>query len=126
MSRHEEFVDRREHKRFVVKAAPLPVNETKIGRIVDIGMGGFAFRYIGEGGDWPNKLFHLGILFGDNDLEVEQLRLKTASDVEMPDSFIISRRRCVKFGSLTSRQIAQLENFIATYTIGEANIHHVS
>lgn len=122
MSQQQDFVDRREHKRFTVKPAPLPVNEGKIGRIIDIGMGGFSFRYIGEEGSWSNKLFDLGLLFDGVDLETEKLRLKTASDVEIPGSFISSRRRCVKFADLTPKQISKLENFIANYTMGEVEI----
>ena len=53
----KELVERRKHRRFPVKDLTFAVprkNSDRIGKVVDIGMGGLAFHYSGAG-EWSDK-----------------------------------------------------------------------
>ncbi len=116
MSAKKEFVERREHQRFKIKAIARPVNMKKIGRIVDISLGGFAYRYVGNEGGWPNNLFQLGKLFGRAGENFNNVPLKTTSDIKLTDTAFTTRRRCIQFGELTPRQVEALKKFISNNT----------
>ena len=112
-------VERRQHKRIQIKsqadAVLLGPTFTKGVQIIDISKGGLAFRYV-HGQKPSNGLFELDILWDHIDLNLIKLKVKTISDYQIPNEFlldVIPLRRCgAQFAELTKDQISQLENFI--------------
>lgn len=119
-------VERRQHKRIQIKsqadAVLLGPTFTKGVQIIDISKGGLAFRYV-HGQKPSNGLFELDILWDHIDLNLIKLKVKTISDYQIPDEFlldVIPLRRCgAQFAELTKDQISQLENFIENDSTGE-------
>ena len=119
-------VERRQHKRIQIKsqadAVLLGPTFTKGVQIIDISKGGLAFRYV-HGQKPSNGLFELDILWDHIDLNLIKLKVKTISDYQIPNEFlldVIPLRRCgAQFAELTKDQISQLENFIENGSTGE-------
>ena len=119
-------VERRQHKRIQIKsqadAVLLGPTFTKGVQIIDISKGGLAFRYV-HGQKPSNGLFEIDILWDHIDLNLIKLKVKTISDYQIPDEFlldVIPLRRCgAQFAELTKDQISQLENFIENDSTGE-------
>ncbi|MEE9567072.1 MAG: PilZ domain-containing protein [Desulfobacteria bacterium] len=125
----KEIVEQRQHKRFEVREGAfilLGTDSTKLGRIIDISMGGLAFSYMARARP-PNELFELDIFLIDSEFYFDKVPFETISDFktrENPFSSITMRRCGVQFGALTYSQISQLEYFIQNYTLGEAQANH--
>jgi len=90
--------------------------EEKIsGVLIDIGMGGMSFHYRGSLFQM-GSLLQQGILFGEDDLWLENLPTKTVHDfadripVAADESLI--RRRCLQFCGLSENQQSLLAQFI--------------
>ncbi len=119
-------VERRQHKRIQIKSQADAVlfgpTFTKGVQIIDISKGGLAFRYV-HGQKPSNGLFELDILWDHIDLNLIKLKVKTISDYQIPNEFlldVIPLRRCgAQFAELTKDQISQLENFIENGSTGE-------
>jgi len=119
-------VERRQHKRIQIKsqadAVLLGPTFTKGVQIIDISKGGLAFRYV-HGQKPSNGLFELDILWDHVDFNLIKLKVKTISDYQIPNEFlldVIPLRRCgAQFAELTKDQISQLENFIENDSTGE-------
>ena len=111
-NRKKELEERRIHPRHPVKSGTITINN-RTGEIIDISMGGLAFSYL-EREDWDGVTFDCGILFGENDLCIEDLPLKIISDCAINSGISVIRRCGVQFGKLTTKQMAQLEYFIWT------------
>ena len=120
-------VERRQHKRIQIKSQADAVlfgpTFTKGVQIIDISKGGLAFRYV-HGQKPSNGLFELDILWDHIDLNLIKLKVKTISDYQIPNEFlldVIPLRRCgAQFAELTKDQISQLENFIENDSTGES------
>jgi len=107
------LVERRQHQRFACKNCAVTVN-FKACPIVNISMGGFAFRYTNTV-DWQKDKIEGAILFGDN-IYMENVPFYTVSDNVVPDSIpelIENRERGVRFGKLSPDQLANLEDYIS-------------
>ena len=120
----QKLVERRKYKRMQVRDDAfvlLGPNSTKLGRIIDIGIGGLAFSHMAR--ERPSsELFELDIFIIDSDFYLERVLFETISDFkthENPFSSITMRRSGVRFGELGHNQVSQLEHFIQNYTIGE-------
>ena len=120
----QELVEKRKHKRMEVKDGAfvlLGPHSTKLGRIIDIGMGGLSFSHMAS--ERPSiGLFELDIFIIDGDFYLERVLFEATSDFktyENPFSSITMRRSGVRFGELGHNQVSQLEHFIQNYTIGE-------
>ena len=120
----QKLVERRKYKRMQVGDGAfvlLGPNSTKLGRIIDIGMGGLAFSHMAR--ERPSsELFELDIFIIDSDFYLERVLFETISDFkthENPFSSITMRRSGVRFGELGHNQVSQLENFIQNHTISE-------
>ena len=119
-------VERRQHKRIQIKsqadAVLLGPTFTKGVQIIDISKGGLAFRYV-HGQKPSNGLFEIDILWDHIDLNLIKLKVKTISDYQIPDEFlldVIPLRRCgAQFTELMKDQISRLENFIENDSTGE-------
>lgn len=117
----DKMVERRRHKRFKAKSGSFKSEKIE-GEIIDISMGGFSFSYV-DNGKWTDESFDVGMLLGEKDLCIEEIPLKIISDCAINRGLSITRRCGVKFGTLTSKQLAQLEYYIwANTDADEADI----
>ena len=116
-------VTRRKHERYKAKDgifAEIKGSVNKIGQVLDISKGGLAFHYI-DIGTRPQKSFELEISAKDNGFYLEELRLKTITDLASKESaFSITptRRLGGQFVELSQNHIDQLEYFIMHHTLG--------
>jgi hypothetical protein len=120
----KETVEQRRHKRFQVPKGAfvgLGPHDTKVGQIVDLSMGGLAFRYVGDAEPSNGEL---DIFLSERDFYVGRIPFKTVSDFEVTGragvSSIAMRRSGVQFRKLNRNQTSQLEHFIQKHTLGEA------
>jgi hypothetical protein len=118
----KEPVERRKHKRFEVPIGAFVVlgpQSTLVGRIIDISMGGLAFRHVDKENP-PGGLDELDVFIIEDDFCLKHVPCETVSDLETYESpfgsFII-RESAVQFRDLTPRQMSQLEHFIHNHTI---------
>jgi hypothetical protein len=113
-------VERRRHKRFQALNGAfvgLGPYSLKLGQIVNMSMGGLAFRYIGS--HKPSRMKTESKIFIDNAFCVDHVPLETVSDCEArqgPFASLTMRQSGVQFGQLTHEQKSQLEHFISKYT----------
>lgn len=124
MTTTNERVERRKHKRFQVDNGAFVIlgsHHDKSGRIIDISMGGLAFRYLTPV-KRPNGSY-LAIVLPETNFYLDEVPAKTISDFELADKLptnSMTVRRCgVQFVNLTDNQQSQIEFFINNYTAGE-------
>ncbi len=116
--------ERRQHKRFQLPKGAfvgLAPYDTKVGQIIDMSLGGLAFRYVGMEEPLHGEL---DIFLSERDFYLGRIPFKTVSDFEMDSSAASSavtmRRTGVQYKKLTQFQISQLQYLIQNYTLGEA------
>ena len=118
--------ERRKHKRFDAYSGVFSVN-SHFGLIVNISLGGLAFRYVDKG-EWSDKGVNSGILFGEDDLWINDIPVKCISECIANDGVACKsttvKRRSVEFGKLTADQQKLLENFIWVNTKGALEATH--
>jgi len=102
--------ERRAHKRFKAKNCTIAVR-SKLGAIIDISMGGLSFSYI-DTGEWPKDVPSLAIIFGADDLCLDEFPLRVISDCSLSKGMSMMHRCGVQFGELSRKQLSQLEHFI--------------
>jgi hypothetical protein len=119
------FDEQRRHKRFQVGRGVFVgfgPHANKVGQVVDVSMGGLAYRYVGC--EESNDASHLDIFASDKDFYLGAVPFKTVSDFQVVDRIPaspMSMRRCgVRFGKLSRKQNAQLEYFVQNHALGEA------
>jgi hypothetical protein len=124
MTDTDRRVERRKHGRFQVSGAVFvgfrPDN-SRLGEVIDIGMGGLSFRYLATG-EPSNGSRRLNIFLTGRDFHLNDVIFETVSDFrtdEIPFTPVTMRRSGVQFGELTNIQISRLEYFIRNYTISE-------
>ena len=118
------MLERRKHKRFQAPKdlyAQVGPENTYVGRVDDMSIGGLAFTYIGS--EEALRGSYLDLSFGDS-FHLGQVRFHTVSDyesVEKAPSFSSKNmRRCgVKFKKLTRHQKTGLERFIQKNAAGD-------
>ena len=107
--------DRRTFPRFRVKDGTLAINQTILGPVVDISLGGMAFEYYGSDLD-DNELDDMGFYFIDSEFLLTGLRSKTIHDTVVEENGgimpIIRKRRSIQFVDLTSQQRDTIKRFI--------------
>jgi hypothetical protein len=122
MTNTKEQVERRKHKRFqawngaFVALGPFSL---KLGQIVNMSMGGLAFRYIGS--SEPSRMKTESKIFIDNAFCLDNVPLETVSDFEAKQSSfasLVMRQSGVQFGKLTPDQRSELKYFIHNHTAG--------
>ena len=128
MTIEKKIIERRKYKRYKAKdgafAAISPLFSEKLGQIIDISMGGLAFKYI-TGNDNKDgekkKEYEHSILLSSLDCYVEEIPFKTVEDREITNypsfSSMKLRERRVKFNSLSSRQIFDLNSYLENNVI---------
>ncbi len=114
--------ERRQHPRLHTKrhkSFVLIPEDTKLGEIIDISMGGIAFQYVGDE-MWSEAPLQIGTLFGEGDLWLENLSLKVVSDTVLESPYYLGypalRRRSMQFCDLNETEISMLEQFITLNT----------
>jgi hypothetical protein len=124
MTVNKEIVERRKHTRFQVpKSAFVGFGpyDAKVGQIIDVSLGGLAFRYVGT--EEPAN-GELSIFVTERDFYVSHIPFRTISDFEVAGKTsstpVTLRRSGVQFGILTDHQTYQLEYFLRNLTLGEA------
>ena len=82
--------------------------------VIDISVGGLAFRYLGDGelGGSADEID----LFHDESLALGGIPVRAVSDCPLDYGFIPMRRRGLSFGDLTPEQRFALDAFIVNYT----------
>jgi hypothetical protein len=89
-----------------------------MGYIVDISLGGLAFRYI-PSPKASNRSSHIDILLTDGSFCLNKVPVQTISDFEIDSETPVNfeTRQCsVQFGDLTDNQKSDLRYFIQTYS----------
>jgi hypothetical protein len=116
-----ERVERRKHKRYKVENGALVLlgwYYEKVGRIIDISMGGLAFRYVSQGEEQDES--DLAIVLSETNFYMDEVQNRTISDFRLvdktPTTSATPRRRGVQFTVPTDTQKAQIEFFINNYT----------
>jgi len=124
MNSAKERVERRIHKRFQVDNSALVLlgwYYEEVGRIMDISMGGVAFRYTPHGEEQNES--DVTIVLSETNFYLHDLPAKTISDFELvgktPTTSTTERRRGVQFVRPTDHQKSQIEFFINNYSIRE-------
>ena len=112
------IVEQRKHKRYKVTKrafAVLGPDAVKLCHLIDISKGGLSFRYFVDTNNMDESINEVDILGGE-DFYLEKLPIRFVFDrileEDSPFSSIAMRRRGVQFGSLTPRQMEQVEYFI--------------
>ncbi len=126
MTNTKERVERRKHKRFKVENGAfvgLGPRYDKVGRIIDISMGGLAFRCFGSR---EANGSCLAVFFTETNFHLDEVQIKTISDCEIADKPITARRCSVQFRSLTEKQRSQIEFFIKNYATDETEATDLS
>ena len=131
MSPEEEMVDHREHVRYRVPKesfVTIGTDEPIMGQIIDISMGGIAFRYMDS--KKPTDESHLNMFLTEGNVCLDQVPIKAVSDHEIPNTVLCktvdeippscrTMRRCgAQFGDLTQHQMSQLQQCIQNHTTG--------
>jgi c-di-GMP-binding flagellar brake protein YcgR len=121
----KEILDKRRYERFQVPtySAYAAFRSHRpgsfiMGKIVDISLGGLAFRYFPRP-KASNRSFHIDIFLMDGSFSLNKVPVQTISDFEIDSetSFGLETRRCsVQFGDLTDNQKFNLRYFIQTYS----------
>jgi hypothetical protein len=126
MSKTEDLLEQRKHKRFRAQDGTYAILKgpgKKLGQVINISIGGLAFRYI-DIGERPKSSFELDISIEEDGFLVDSLSFETVSDFstsrEFPFSSTPIRRRGGHFRALNKDQICDLEYFIQNYAVGEA------
>ncbi|MBW1743056.1 MAG: PilZ domain-containing protein [Deltaproteobacteria bacterium] len=115
--------EQRKHSRLQARDGAfvlLGPDSTKLGRIIDISIGGLAFSHMAR--TRPSEdLVELDLFLIDTDYYLSEVPFLTVWDVkthENPFSSITMRRCGVQFGDLNSSQRTELNNFIQNHTVG--------
>ena len=126
-----KLVEQRKHTRYEVPTGSFVAigpNNTILGQIIDISMGGVAFRYVDS--RKPTDGSHLDIFLTERDFCLGKVPIKTVSDYEITNTVAckiidgiprccrIMKRSSVQFGELTRHQRSQLEWFIQNHNTG--------
>lgn len=128
-----EKTEHRKHTRYQVPEGSfvtLGPSSSVLGQILDISMGGLAFRYINSRSDAPKQESYVDIYLTEGDLCLAAVPVKAVSDFAAPDTVTCKAdgplpvscrgmRRCgVQFGEMTQGQMSQLAHCIQSHTIG--------
>ena len=123
MSGHA-FSEKRKNVRLKAREGAFAVPEYDAGvpgQIIDISMGGLAFRYIANG-KRTSESFLLDILISKDVFYLKKLPVVTVSDFyemdeAIPFSVILMRRCGVRFAELTQSKVSQIEYFIRHHSL---------
>jgi hypothetical protein len=114
--------ERRFHKRYRVKDETFAFFGEETGTIVDISKGGLSFHFAVFEKEFSVPS-HLDIFVAQPRFYLPKIPVILVSEVQTVPTSIFSllriKRLSLKFGSLSSDQLARIENFMACNTIAE-------
>jgi hypothetical protein len=126
MTSGRQQVERRKQKRFRVPRGIFVLinpDSSKVGQIIDIGMDGLAFDYVGADMESSTESRELKIFTSDYSFRLYNIPCRIVSDLKtyrVPPGLPTGLGRCgVHFGDMTPYQTARLEYFIGRHTMGE-------
>ncbi len=105
------FVERRAYRRFYIEGLALNGDASVCAHLIDIGMGGMAFRYVDDNSSWSSEDEEQGAISGQN-FYIENIPLITVAESELYNGIYTIRRHGVKFGTLTPEQRNKIEKLI--------------
>ena len=121
MQPNDIFVERRKYTRFQMKPgayAVLSPNLVKLGQIIDISLGGLAFRYIRYGTSEIEQPDNGILLYGKN-MYVDRIPFDIVADVKLSKpgifSSVLMNKYSVQFKALNNDQMNQIESFIKSH-----------
>ncbi len=113
--------DRRKAIRYRPKNGTMAVSSHALGPVINISMGGLAFRYLEDDTNRPSSE-PLGIFLGSDDILIDQIATKVISDRLISEGSVFlktsTRQRSIQFLNLTKEQHISLESFITQKTQG--------
>ena len=111
------FVERRAYRRFYIEGLALNSDSSVCAHLIDVGMGGMAFRYVDDNSSWSTKQEEQGTISGQN-FYLENIPLITVAESELYNGIYTIRRHGVKFGALTPEQRNTIEKLIRDHVAG--------
>ena len=119
MAKKNRFIDRRKHRRYHAKEgayAAISPHSRKLGQIIDISMGGLAFKYIDTKDKQEDSQPERSIFLSSLGYYVGELPFKTVEDYEITNypsfSSMKLRKRRVKFEELSFKQLFDLDYYL--------------
>ncbi len=122
MTNRKEWGERRKHERFEVSKGvfvSFRPHDNRLGEIVDISMGGLAFRYLATRKP-SNGSYRLKIFLAEGNSYLNDVLFETVTDFgtyQIPFTSITMRRSGVQFAELTHHQMSRLKHFIHHHTM---------
>lgn len=120
MANTHHLIERRQHPRYIMRQgtyAFLRPPANKIDQILDISLSGLAFTYFSTNGA-SSETNGLDVLTAGG-LCLENIPFETVNDFIIPNEQLFSqismRRRCIKFGYLSTDHTLSLKNLIEKY-----------
>jgi len=110
------FVERRAYRRFYIEGLALNSDASVCAHMIDVGMGGMAFRYVDDNSSWSTKQDEQGTISGQN-FYLENIPLITVAESELYNGIYTIRRHGVKFGTLTPEQRNKIEKLIMDHVV---------
>ena len=105
------IIERRAHPRYYIEGLALNSVGSICAHLIDIGMGGMAFRYVADNTVWSETLEEQGTISGQ-DFYMEKVPLITVSETDFYNGIYTIKRHSVKFGNLAPDQLNKVEKII--------------
>jgi hypothetical protein len=105
------FVERRAYRRFYIEGLALNSDASVCAHLIDVGMGGMAFRYVDDASSWSKKQEEPGTISGQN-FYLQDIPLITVAESDLYNGIYTIKRHGVKFGTLTPEQRNKIEKLI--------------
>jgi len=107
------FIERRAHPRYYIEGLALNSDGSVCAHLIDVGMGGMAFRYVADN-TWSEMEKEQGTISGQ-DFYVEKIPLITVSETDLYNGIYTIKRHGVKFGNLSPNQQYKIEKIITDH-----------
>ena len=108
------FIERRAHPRYYIEGLALNSDGSVCAHLIDIGIGGLAFRYVADNTTWSETQNEQGTISGQ-DFYMEKIPLITVSETDLYNGLYTIKRHSVKFGNLTPDQQYKIEKMITDH-----------
>jgi protein-disulfide isomerase-like protein with CxxC motif len=107
------LIERRVNRRFYLEGRLMNADASVCAHILNIGMGGVAFRYVAEEA-WSTDPSEPAILFGEQ-FYLAGIPLIIISEFVQHNGIYTIRRQGARFGELSAEQISRLEQIITDH-----------
>jgi hypothetical protein len=132
MANKNQPAEQRKHERYLVPTGSfvsLGNNGSILGQILDVSMGGLAFRYIGEN---SSNGSHLDMFSTEHHFHLRKVPFRSVTDFEIDNLLLCKiggrvhphcrtmRRGSVRFHKLSRKHKSQLKHFLENFAVGAA------